>query len=426
MSRLILGQYEMLANPGSGSNGTVYKVRHHEQGYIRAIKILNGYVEDKDSPKYKSFLKEYRTLTLLGNCSHPNIVSVHKADLLENKAFYEMDYIDGTPLANYVAAEGFLPLEEVLKCCRDVLSAMKYCHVGVADYLYDREIDHVPTDPKDGKKVLMDKATRERLIAKYGIVHNDIHSSNIIRNRYDGRYILLDFGISMQGGEAIRASGLGEGALAYMAPEKILNTEVSFRTDVYSIGVVMYEALTGRVPFPSKSKDGKDYSSKVMYDYHATCTVPSIYDLRKAAYEKKMGPDAHYEKDYPDWLEKMILKCLSKRPEGRYANASEIYNDFWKEVNGYSQPGLAHIDANAVMIQELSAELEEKEKLMNEKDGVIGRQEEELHAWKTKFERLKQLRRSKIAAVFSPVNIIIGILAVVAAMLFICPDAIIP
>ena len=187
MSRLILGQYEMLANPGSGSNGTVYKVRHHEQGYIRAIKILNGYVEDKKSPKYESFIQEYRTLTLLGNCSHPNIVSVHKADLLENKAFYEMDYIDGTPLANYIAARQFLPLEEVLKCCRDLLSAMKYCHVGVTEYLYDREEDNIPTDPKDGSKVLIDQATRERLIAKYGIVHNDIHSSNIIRNKYDGR-----------------------------------------------------------------------------------------------------------------------------------------------------------------------------------------------------------------------------------------------
>lgn len=186
MSRLILGQYEMLANLGSGSNGTVYKVRHHEQGYIRAIKILNGYVEDKNSTKYESFIHEYRTLTLLGNCSHPNIVSVHKADLLENKAFYEMDFIDGTPLANYIAAKQFLPLEEVIKCCRDLLSAMKYCHVGVTEYLYDREEDNISTDPKDGSKVLIDQATRERLIAKYGIVHNDIHSSNIIRNSMMG------------------------------------------------------------------------------------------------------------------------------------------------------------------------------------------------------------------------------------------------
>lgn len=419
MSRLILGQYEMLANLGSGSNGTVYKVRHHEQGYIRAIKILNGYVEDKNSPKYESFIQEYRTLTLLGNCSHPNIVSVHKADLLENKAFYEMDYIDGTPLANYISVKQFLPLEEVLKCCRDLLSAIKYCHVGVTEYLYDREEDNIPTDPKDGSKVLIDQATRERLIAKYGIVHNDIHSSNIIRNKYDGRYILLDFGISMQGGTAIRESGLGEGALAYMAPEKILNKDVSFRTDVYSIGIVMYEALAGKVPFPAKGKDGKDYSSKVMYDYHSASAVPSIYELRKSAFESAHGNGQSYEKDYPDWLVRIIQKCLAKKPEERYANASEIYNDFLYEMADYSQPGTAHINANAVMVKELIAK-------MDAKDELIMQKEEEIHSWKEKFERLRALKKTKVAKLFSPLRIIIILLVLVAAALFLFPDYILP
>lgn len=378
MSRLILGQYEMLANLGSGSNGTVYKVRHHEQGYIRAIKILNGYVEDKNSTKYESFIHEYRTLTLLGNCSHPNIVSVHKADLLENKAFYEMDFIDGPPLANYIAAKQFLPLEEVIKCCRDLLSAMKYCHVGVTEYLYGREEDNIPTDPKDGSKVLIDQATRERLIAKYGIVHNDIHSSNIIRNKYDGRYILLDFGISMQGGKAVRESGLGEGALAYSAPEKILDKKVTFHSDVYSIGVVLFEILAGRVPFPSKDAKGNDYSSKYMYDFHSSSPVPSIFDLRKAAFESVNGQGKEYQKDYPDWLEKMINKCLTKKPEERYANASEIYNDFLYEMADYSQPGTAHINANAVMVKELIAKMDAKDELIKQK-------EEEIHSWKEKM-----------------------------------------
>lgn len=419
MSRLILGQYEMLANLGSGSNGTVYKVRHHEQGYIRAIKILNGYVEDKNSTKYESFIHEYRTLTLLGNCSHPNIVSVHKADLLENKAFYEMDFIDGTPLANYIAAKQFLPLEEVIKCCRDLLSAMKYCHVGVTEYLYDREEDNIPTDPKDGSKVLIDQATRERLIAKYGIVHNDIHSSNIIRNKYDGRYILLDFGISMQGGKAVRESGLGEGALAYMAPEKILNRDVSFRTDVYSIGIVMYETLTGRVPFPSKGQDGKDYSSKVMCDFHSASTVPSIYELRKSAFESALGNGQSYEKDYPDWLERIIQKCLAKKPEERYANASEIYNDFLYEMADYSQPGTAHINANAVMVKELIAKMDAKDELIKQK-------EEEIHSWKEKNDRLRALKKSNLAKLFSPLRIIIILLTFATAVLFLFPDFILP
>lgn len=420
MSRLILGQYEMLANLGSGSNGTVYKVRHHEQGYIRAIKILNGYVEDKNSTKYESFIHEYRTLTLLGNCSHPNIVSVHKADLLENKAFYEMDFIDGTPLANYIAAKQFLPLEEVIKCCRDLLSAMKYCHVGVTEYLYDREEDNIPTDPKDGSKVLIDQATRERLIAKYGIVHNDIHSSNIIRNKYDGRYILLDFGISMQGGTAVRESGLGEGALAYSAPEKILDKKVTFRSDVYSIGVVLFEILAGRVPFPSKDANGNDYSAKYMYDFHSSSPVPSIFNLRKAAFESVNGQEKEYQKDYPDWIEKMIDKCLAKNPEDRFTNAEEINRFFLKELESYSQPGLSGTEANAIMVKELTEEVEEKTKQIKQKDNVV-------RNWEHKFAKLQYLRKlRKGFSVINPLWVMVVILTVVAGILFFFPDVILP
>lgn len=420
MSRLILGQYEMLANLGSGSNGTVYKVRHHEQGYIRAIKILNGYVEDKNSTKYESFIHEYRTLTLLGNCSHPNIVSVHKADLLENKAFYEMDFIDGTPLANYIAAKQFLPLEEVIKCCRDLLSAMKYCHVGVTEYLYDREEDNIPTDPKDGSKVLIDQETRERLIAKYGIVHNDIHSSNIIRNKYDGRYILLDFGISMQGGTAVRESGLGEGALAYSAPEKILDKKVTFRSDVYSIGVVLFEILAGRVPFPSKDAKGNDYSAKYMYDFHSSSPVPSIFNLRKAAFESVNGQEKEYQKDYPDWLEKMIDKCLAKKPEDRFTNAEEINRFFLKELESYSQPGLSGTEANAIMVKELTEAVEEKTKQIKQKDNVI-------RNWEHKFAKLQYLRKlRKGFSAINPLWVMVVILTVVAGILFFFPDVILP
>ena len=418
MSRLILGQYEMLANLGAGSNGTVYKVRHHEQGYVRAVKILNGYVENKNTKKYRDFLKEYRNLTLLGNCSHPNIVSVHKADMLENQAFYEMDYIDGTPLANYIAAKQFLPLEEVLKCCRDLLSAMGYCHVGVTDYLYDREKDNIPTDPNDGSKVLIDDETRKRLIAEYGIVHNDIHSSNIIRNKYDGRYILLDFGISMQGGTAVRESGLGEGALAYSAPEKILDKKVSFHSDVYSIGVVLFEVLAGRVPFPSKDAKGNDYSSKYMYDFHSSSPVPSVFDLRKAAFERVNGPDKKYQKDYPDWLEKMIDKCLAKNQEDRFENAEDINRFFLNEMASYVQAGIPGTETNAILVKELKDSVEEKTKQIELKD-------EEIRNWEHKFAKLECFRNlRKGFSAINPLWVMVVILTVVAGVLFFFPDVI--
>lgn len=420
MNRIIFGEYERLSSSDSGSNGTVHKVRHLEQGYIRAIKILNGFVENKESPKYKSFLKEYKRLALLGNCSHPNIVGVHKADLKDNSAFYEMDYIDGTPLANYIADNKFLPLDEVLRFCRDFLSAMAYCHVDVAEYLLNREIDNVPTDPKDGTKVQIDDATRERLVAKYGIIHNDIHSSNIMRNRYDGRYILLDFGISLQGGVAVRESGLKEGALAYSAPEKIRDTIVSFRSDVYSIGVVLFEVLAGRVPFPSKDQNDKEYSSKYMLDFHASSPIPSIFELRKAAFKSVFGDSEEYQKDYPDWLEQIIRKCLAKNPEERFANAKEINDVFRERLASYSTPETVSIDANAIMVKELSEAVEEKSKQIKDKENTIQYLER-------KLTRLQLIRKmNKCARKISPLWAMVFILTVVAALLFIFPDILLP
>lgn len=336
-----LGQYTFLQNLGEGSNGVVFKVKECEQGNIRAVKQFSGYVEDKQSPKYKQFLKEFNTLSCLGNCTHPNIVHVYKADLVDHKAFYEMDYIDGTPLSVFLKRKKFLDIDEVLRCCRDLLSAMAYVHVDIYRYQMDREKDGIPTDPNDGSKVLIDAETEKRLIREYGIVHNDIHSCNLMRNNYDGRYILLDFGISLRGGVAIRESGRGDGALAYMAPEKIQYKQVSFQSDVYSIGTVMYEVLTGRVPFPLEDENGKERSSATMFRIHSTEAVPSIFEARKAAWEAS-GQTGEYVRDYPLWLEQLILKNLEKKPENRYENAKAIFTDF----NGKMQTTLSDYYAN--------------------------------------------------------------------------------
>lgn len=332
MNKLLLGQYEVLAPLGDGSNGITFKVRHHEQGYIRAIKQLKGYIESKDSDKYHSFLEEYRKLTFLGNCSHPNIVNVHKADMIDNTVFYEMDYIDGVTLTQYLANKKILPIDEVLRCCRDLLSAMAYAHVDIYRYMMNREVDGLDTDPGNPKKVIYDLKKERELVDKYGIIHNDLHSSNLMRNNYDGRYILLDFGISMQGGKAVRKSGLGDGALAYMAPEKILMKEVSFRSDVYSIGIMMYEILTGKVPFSSEDENKKEKSSAVMFRIHSETPVPDM-SIARAKAHIAAGHTEPYERDFPEWLENIILKCLAKKTEDRYANAKEAFEEFSSHLN---------------------------------------------------------------------------------------------
>ncbi len=364
MKNLLFGQYEVLAPLGEGSNGIVFKVRHHEQGYIRAIKQLKGYIDSKDSDKYRSFLKEYRTLAYLGNCSHPNIVNVHKADMVDDTAFYEMDYIDGVPLIQYMAKEKVLPMNEVYRCCHDLLSAMAYAHVDIYKYRMNREADKLETDPTDVKKVIYDEEKKRKMVGEYGIVHNDLHSSNLIRNNYDGRYILLDFGISLMGGEAIRQSGLGEGSLAYMAPEKILEKKVSFQSDVYSIGIMMYEILTGKVPFPVEDENGADKSSAVMYQIHSEKGVPDISLARAKAFLVK-GKTDNYERDFPEWLESIILKCLAKNPEDRYANAKEIFDEFTSHIKTTLSDNNEY-KGKALMYDEMKQKVDTMETLMSD------------------------------------------------------------
>lgn len=434
MNKLLFGQYEVLAPLGDGSNGITFKVRHHEQGYIRAIKQLKGYVESKNSEKYLSFLKEYRTLTFLGNCSHPNIVNVHKADMIDNTAFYEMDYIDGVTLTQYIANEKVLPIDEVLRCSHDLLSAMAYAHVDIYKYLMNREVDHLETDTQDPKKVVYDKAKEHQLIEKYGIIHNDLHSSNLMRNNYDGRYILLDFGISMQDGIAVRKSGLGEGALAYMAPEKILMKKVSFQSDVYSIGIMLYEILTGKVPFSAEDENQKERSSAIMYKIHSETAVPDIFIARTKALIAAGHTDSH-ERDFPEWLEKIILKCLAKKPEDRYANAKEIFEEFTSHMktsltdfNEYKMKAILYDDMKlkvknfeakmhdydeqkrlAGLYEEQKCETEEMRKTVETKDSIIG----EL---KAQNRRLKIALSSNVKRGF--VWTLVAVLAISVAVIY--------
>lgn len=387
MNKLLLGQYEVLAPLGDGSNGITFKVRHHDQGYIRAIKQLKGYIESKDSDKYRSFLEEYRKLTFLGNCSHPNIVNVHKADMVDNTAFYEMDYIDGVTLTQYIANEKVLPIDEVLRCSRDLLSAMAYAHVDIYKYMMNREVDDLETDPKDPKKVIYDEAKERQLIEKYGIIHNDLHSSNLMRNNYDGRYILLDFGISMQGGKAVRKSGLGEGALAYMAPEKILMKEVSFRSDVYSIGVMLYEILTGKVPFSAEDENKKEKSSAIMFKIHTETPVPDM-SISRAKAHIAAGHTGNYERDFPEWMENIILKCLAKKPEERYANAKEVYDEFISHMKT-SLTDFNEYKKKAVLFDDMKRKVENMQEQMHDYDeqkrlaGLYAEQKSKLEEMRT-------------------------------------------
>jgi serine/threonine protein kinase len=190
----------------------------------------------------------------------------------------------------------------------------------------DRVEDDLQDDPEDGSKVLVDDQTRERLIQKYRVIHNDIHSDNIIR-REDGNYILLDFGLAIQGENVVRSSRRSDGAPEFKAPEKWDgDTDLTTQSDIYGLGVVLYECLAGRVPFPLSSEESG--SVKALYllgESHKSQIPDSIYELRKAAYEKANPGQTYDAPDYPQWLEEVIMKCLEKKPQDRFLNGKELY-----------------------------------------------------------------------------------------------------
>ncbi len=322
-----LRDYIFIDQLGQGGFASVYKVRHKDLDYIRAIRVLRDDVINKDDKRYQNFIKECKILLRLGNGSHPNITHIYRPRLIENRAIVEMDYIDGSDLFHYIDEKnGFIEIDDVINLLSSISSALSYCHYDIYKYCMDRQIDNLKDDPEDGKKVLLDEATINRLVKKYKVIHNDIHSGNIMR-REDGRYVLLDFGLSIDGEDVVRSSKREGGVPEFKAPEKWdVADDLSTQSDIYSFGIVLYSFLAGRVPFVFNKAIPETEAKFNLMNAHKKDIPEPIFNLRKIAFEAT-HPGETYVKDYPDWLEKIILKCLEKDPKKRYKDGKELYDD---------------------------------------------------------------------------------------------------
>ncbi|MCR4959523.1 MAG: protein kinase [Prevotella sp.] len=333
MRRNEIGPYTILKVCGGGGFANVFKVRHTQYGNIRALKILNQPVESEDDPKYKTFLQECSLLLKIGNGCHPNIIRIYQPLLIGNQALVEMDYVQGQTLNKLVGKTHFVPLEEIYTFINDIVGAMAFCHEDIYQFLMDREADNLQSDPNDAQRLLIDDKKRNELIANYRVVHNDLHSDNIMRRDYDGHYVLLDFGLAIQKGKCVKSSSRRDGALEYQSPEKLddpkpndpVDASKLPQSDVYSLGILMFEILAGRVPFPLK--DDSIPSLNHVRNAHLHQDPPSIEPLRCAAFETA-HPGKTYQRDYPEWLEQMIRKCLEKDWHKRYPDAKAVLNDF--------------------------------------------------------------------------------------------------
>ena len=309
-----LNKYELLNEMGTGGAAKVFRVLEKSTNAIRAMRCIDLSIKEMSAIK-QDYYYEHKVLSRLESGHHPSIIRSSFIDEDQNSLYMLVDYICGDTIEDYVAkvCHGYVPYSEVLTMTNEIASALSYCHVENASYCHDMSQE------------------------KCQVIHNDIHARNIMRHR-NGHYILMDFDLVLEGEDQpneIHTEGCEQplipkrvgGASDYKAPEKwSLDMPITPASDIYSFGVLLYFFLTGEVPFPfmaELSNQGLDDLQIAEKLFKAK--VPSIYNGRKAAYERNHSESA-YERDYPEWMETVVAKCLSKMPEDRFANGKELYD----------------------------------------------------------------------------------------------------
>ncbi|HTC87910.1 MAG TPA: protein kinase [Bryobacteraceae bacterium] len=258
----IFGDYSIVAVLGAGGMGRVYKVEHCLTKRIEAMKVLSA--EQASDTQIKRFEREMRALARL---NHPNIAALHNALHAENQLVLLMEFIEGETLERMFSA-GRLPLDTGLEYIKQILLALGYAH-------------------------------------QQGVVHRDVTPANVIITAA-GEVKLTDFGLSKSYGDSL-LTNCGEvlGSLPYLAPEQLKGiTQPDRRSDLYSVGALLYEHLTGQKPFGAKRR-----LAPVITDSEGDAPPPSL-----------MEPSLS-----PAWDE-IIRRTLARDPAHRYQTAEEFLN----------------------------------------------------------------------------------------------------
>jgi serine/threonine protein kinase len=265
--------YEILEKLGQGGMGAVYKVKDLVSNKIFAVKVLN---EDlcRDKRNVERFENEIKASMSL---SHPNLVTVYKQGTTTSGAPYLlMDFLEGEDLSHFLKREGCIPTERAIDLFHQICEAFNHAHAK-------------------------------------GIVHRDIKPGNIIISKTEGGndYVkIVDFGIAKilpSAGETMKQlTQTGEliGSPYYMSPEQCRGEELDARSDIYSLGCVMYEVLSGKTPF-----DGSNPVKIILQHLNG---LPKPFDSFLS-----VGAD----------LEEVIMTCLRKSPSDRYQSVHEIMID---------------------------------------------------------------------------------------------------
>lgn len=256
----VIGDYEVIGRLGAGGMGDVFKVRHVISERVEALKLLL----DSDIAGGEASERFAREIRVLAQMQHANIATLHTAFRSKNRLAMVMEYVEGCTLGTRLRPPG-ISMAEGLCYISQVLAGLGYAH-------------------------------------KLGVVHRDVKPSNIII-KADNTVKLVDFGIAMSGHD-MRMTMLGHvvGSLHTMSPEQIGGGEVDARSDIYSVGVTLYEVVTGRLPI-----DGATQFDIMTAHMNRIPVAPSDLNPR-----------------VPARLSRIVMKAMAKHPNDRYQNTDQL------------------------------------------------------------------------------------------------------
>jgi serine/threonine protein kinase/tetratricopeptide (TPR) repeat protein len=257
-------RYQIIEELGRGGMGKVYKALDNEIKEKIALKLIKPEISS-DKKTIDRFQNE---LKLARKISHRNVCRMHDLGKSEGNYFITMEYVDGEDLKGMIRMMGHLSAGKAIAITKQVCEGLSEAH-------------------------------------RIGVVHRDLKPSNIMIDK-DGNTKIMDFGIARSlSGKGITGVGVMIGTPEYMSPEQVESKEVDQRSDIYSLGVILYEIVTGQVPF----------------DGDTPYSIGVKHKSEMPRNPKEINPQI------PDELNRMILKCLEKDKEKRFQSAGELHSE---------------------------------------------------------------------------------------------------
>ncbi len=321
-----IDRYEILAELGRGAMGVVYKARDPLLDRTVAIKTLNLSLSDKELAEYEA--RFYQEAKAMGKVTHPNIISLFDVGRSEDHAYMTMEYLEGQELRQILDSGSRLGMDHIIDIARQAAEGLAYAH-------------------------------------EHDVVHRDIKPSNILISK-SGQVKIGDFGIARIPSSAVRTmTGMVMGSPQYMSPEQVTGKSVDHRTDIFSLGVVLYEMLTGSPPF-----NGENVHSIMYQIVNFNPQPPST--VNSAA---------------PEMLDYIVAKALAKDADKRYRSAREMVEDLKACATGETgiRPSYTHFAGTDEMTDSFPAYA-----ISNDFDSLEATRQ---LAVLTEFENLPEIRK---------------------------------